>query len=110
MTPQTNDAYNGSLRDIVFPAGILKPPIFDRNADAAMNYGGWRRDQLRELTCMASTTKAARSMRTARCAIGGQPDRRWRVRLRARKALASAGIRRLEPLPGVHINGEHPDS
>jgi len=22
MTPQTNDAYNGSLRDIVFPAGI----------------------------------------------------------------------------------------
>ena len=29
MTPQTNDAYNGSLRDIVFPAGILQPPIFD---------------------------------------------------------------------------------
>ena len=30
MTPQTNDAYNGDLRDIVFPAGILQPPIFDR--------------------------------------------------------------------------------
>ena len=29
MTPQTNDAYNGLLRDIVFPAGILQPPIFD---------------------------------------------------------------------------------
>ena len=29
MTPQTNDAYNGSLRDIVFPAGILQPPFFD---------------------------------------------------------------------------------
>ena len=27
MTPQTNDAYNGSLRDIVFPAAILQPPI-----------------------------------------------------------------------------------
>jgi putative endopeptidase len=39
MTPQTNDAYNGSLRDIVFPAGILQPPIFDPNADAAINYG-----------------------------------------------------------------------
>jgi putative endopeptidase len=39
MTPQTNDAYNGSLRDIVFPAGILQPPIFDVNADAALNYG-----------------------------------------------------------------------
>jgi len=39
MTPQTNDAYNGSLNDIVFPAAILTPPIFDLNADAAINYG-----------------------------------------------------------------------
>ncbi len=39
MTPQTNDAYNGSLRDIVFPAAILQPPIFDANADPAVNYG-----------------------------------------------------------------------
>jgi putative endopeptidase len=39
MTPQTNDAYNGSLRDIVFPAGILQPPIFDADADPAVNYG-----------------------------------------------------------------------
>jgi putative endopeptidase len=39
MTPQTNDAYNGSLRDIVFPAGILQPPIFDPAADPAVNYG-----------------------------------------------------------------------
>ena len=39
MTPQTNDAYNGSLRDIVFPAGILQPPLFDANADPAVNYG-----------------------------------------------------------------------
>jgi len=39
MTPQTNDAYNGLLRDIVFPAGILQPPIFDPSADGAINYG-----------------------------------------------------------------------
>ncbi|MBI3676007.1 MAG: M13 family metallopeptidase [Proteobacteria bacterium] len=39
MTPQTNDAYNGTLRDIVFPAGILQPPMFDANADPAINYG-----------------------------------------------------------------------
>jgi putative endopeptidase len=39
MTPQTNDAYNGSLRDIVFPAGILQPPEFDPAADPAVNYG-----------------------------------------------------------------------
>ncbi|HTQ14545.1 MAG TPA: M13 family metallopeptidase [Rhizomicrobium sp.] len=39
MTPQTNDAYNGTLRDIVFPAGILQAPVFDANADPAINYG-----------------------------------------------------------------------
>lgn len=39
MTPQTNDAYNGSLRDIVFPAGILQAPMFDPAADSAFNYG-----------------------------------------------------------------------
>jgi putative endopeptidase len=39
MTPQTNNAYNGSLRDIVFPAGILQPPVFDAAADPAVNYG-----------------------------------------------------------------------
>ena len=39
MTPQTNNAYNGLMRDIVFPAGILQSPIFDANADAAINYG-----------------------------------------------------------------------
>jgi putative endopeptidase len=39
MTPQTNNAYNGIMRDIVFPAGILQSPIFDANADAAINYG-----------------------------------------------------------------------
>lgn len=39
MTPQTNNAYSGSLNDIVFPAGILQPPIFDPDADPAINYG-----------------------------------------------------------------------
>jgi putative endopeptidase len=39
MTPQTNDAYNGDLRDIVFPAGFLQVPIFDSDADTAINYG-----------------------------------------------------------------------
>ena len=41
MTPQTVNAYyNSSFNEIVFPAGILQPPFFDPNADAAVNYGG----------------------------------------------------------------------
>jgi putative endopeptidase len=41
MTPPTNNAYyNPSYNEIVFPAGILLFPMFDVNADDALNYGG----------------------------------------------------------------------
>jgi len=41
MTPQTVNAYNGGLENkIVFPAGILQPPLFNPDADPAVNYGG----------------------------------------------------------------------
>ena len=40
MSPATVNAYNGGLENkIVFPAGILQPPYFDPQADAAVNYG-----------------------------------------------------------------------
>jgi putative endopeptidase len=40
MSPATVNAYNGGLENkIVFPAGILQPPLFDPQADAAVNYG-----------------------------------------------------------------------
>ena len=41
MTPQTVNAYyNPGTNEICFPAGILQPPFFDADADAAENYGG----------------------------------------------------------------------
>ena len=41
MTPQTVNAYyNPTRNEIVFPAGILQPPLFDAHADDAVNYGG----------------------------------------------------------------------
>jgi len=41
MTPPTVNAYyNPNMNEIVFPAGILQPPFFDFEADAALNYGG----------------------------------------------------------------------
>jgi len=40
MTPQTVNAYyHPMLNEIVFPAAILQPPFFDKNADDALNYG-----------------------------------------------------------------------
>jgi predicted metalloendopeptidase len=41
MTPPTVNAYySGSHNEIVFPAGILQPPFFDRSMDDAVNFGG----------------------------------------------------------------------
>ncbi|NOY51915.1 MAG: M13 family metallopeptidase [Chlorobi bacterium] len=40
MTPQTVNAYyNPTNNEIVFPAGILQPPFFNKDADDAVNYG-----------------------------------------------------------------------
>lgn len=41
MTPPTVNAYySGFHNEIVFPAGILQPPFFDRTMDDAVNFGG----------------------------------------------------------------------
>ncbi|NPV63565.1 MAG: endothelin-converting protein [Methanotrichaceae archaeon] len=40
MPPQAVNAYNDPMKNtIVFPAGILQPPFFNRDADDAVNYG-----------------------------------------------------------------------
>ena len=40
MTPQTINAYyNPVFNEVVFPAAILQPPVFDPHASAAVNYG-----------------------------------------------------------------------
>jgi putative endopeptidase len=41
MTPPTVNAYySSSYNEIVFPAGILQPPFFDKKLDDAVNFGG----------------------------------------------------------------------
>ena len=41
MTPPTVNAYySPNNNEIVFPAGILQPPFFDRDMDDAINFGG----------------------------------------------------------------------
>jgi putative endopeptidase len=41
MTPPTVNAYySSSFNEIVFPAGILQPPFFDKAMDDAVNFGG----------------------------------------------------------------------
>jgi putative endopeptidase len=103
MTPQTVDAYNGSLRDIVFPAAILQAPNFDPNADAAVNFGGVGAVIGHELTHgfddqgrMLDSAGALRDWWTAADAAAFQ----------ARAAVLGAQFAAYEPLPGLHINPE----
>ncbi len=103
MTPQTNDAYNGSLRDIVFPAGILQPPMFDANADPAINYGAAGGVIGHELTHgfddegrKIDATGALRDWWTA------EDAKTFEARAKRLGAQYSA----FEPVPGAHINGD----
>jgi len=103
MTPQTNDAYNGSLRDIVFPAAILQPPIFDPNADAAMNYGAAGGIIGHELTHgfddQGRKIDADGALRDWWSADDAKA-------FEARAKQLGAQYSAFEPLPGVHINGD----
>jgi putative endopeptidase len=103
MTPQTNDAYNGSLRDIVFPAGILQPPEFDPAADPAVNYGAIGAVIGHELT--HGFDDEGRKLDAA-----GQLRDWWSkadaAAFEARAKRLGAQYSSYEPVPGVHINGD----
>ncbi|PZR73718.1 MAG: peptidase M13 [Chthoniobacterales bacterium] len=103
MTPQTNDAYNGSLRDIVFPAGILQPPMFDANADPAINYGAIGAVIGHELT--HGFDDQGRKFDAE-----GKLNDWWTAEdaktFEARAAVLGAQYAKFEPLPGAKVNGE----
>jgi putative endopeptidase len=101
MTPQTVDAYNGGLRDIVFPAAILQPPDFDASADAAVNFGAIGSLIGHELT--HGFDDQGRKLD----ASGNLRD--WWTEsdasaFKARAAVLGAQFASYEPVPGLHIN------
>jgi putative endopeptidase len=103
MTPQTNNAYNGSLRDIVFPAGILQPPMFDPAADPAVNYGAIGAVIGHELT--HGFDDEGRKLDSS-----GQLRDWWTTAdaaaFEARAKRLGAQYSSYEPVPGAHINGD----
>ena len=101
MAPQIVNAYNGSLRDIVFPAAILQPPFFDPAADDAVNYGSIGAIIGHEMTHgfddqgrMLDASGALRDWWTPADAAA----------FRARAAKLGAEYAAFQPLPGLHIN------
>jgi putative endopeptidase len=103
MTPRTNDAYNGSLRDIVFPAAILQAPMFDANADPAVNYGAIGGVIGHEMTHgfddQGRKIDAAGALRDWWTADDAK-------KFEARAAMLGKQYSQFQPLPGVHVNGD----
>jgi putative endopeptidase len=104
LTPPTVNAYyNPTMNEIVFPAGILQPPMFDPNADDAINYGG-------------IGTVIGHEMTHGFDDQGRQYDAEGNLRDWWSPASAEAYKKRAqlvvdqyaayEPLPGKHLNGE----
>jgi putative endopeptidase len=101
MTPQTNNAYSGSLLDIVFPAGILQPPIFDAAADPAINYGAAGGVIGHEITHQfddqGRTVDADGILRDWWTPADADA-------FKARTDVLGAQYAQFEPVPGLHIN------
>jgi putative endopeptidase len=101
LTPQANNAYSGSLMDVVFPAGILQAPIFDAAADPAINYGAVGAVIGHELTHDFDDEGRATDARGALRDWWTPADD---AAFRERAARLGAQYAAFEPLPGLHIN------
>ena len=103
-TPQTVNAYyNPALNEIVLPAAMLQPPLFDPSADDAVNYGGLGATIGHELA-------HALDDRGRRYDSHGEVRRWWSSaeddEYEKRVARLVDQFNRYEPLPGLHVNGE----
>jgi putative endopeptidase len=102
MTPPTSNAYyNPLLNEIVFPAGILQPPIFDAAADPAINYGGAGGVIGHEITHQfddqGRTVDADGILRDWWTPADADA-------FKARTEVLGAQYAQFEPVPGLHIN------
>ncbi|MGH3936333.1 MAG: M13 family metallopeptidase [Pseudonocardiaceae bacterium] len=103
-TPQTVNAfYNARRNEIVFPAAILQPSLFDPTADDAVNYGGIGAIIGHEIShAFDDQGRKFDGTGNLRDWWTPQDGQRFTERTAALTAQYSA----YQPLPGEHINGE----
>jgi putative endopeptidase len=104
MTPQTVNALNLPLQNgLNFAAGILEPPFFDPNADAAANYGATGATIGHEISHSFDSSGAEFNS-------VGKLENWWTAEDAAHFKAASQQLvdqfNKYEPLPGLHLNGE----
>jgi putative endopeptidase len=104
MTPQTVNAYyNPTNNEIVFPAAILQPPFFNKDADDAVNYGA--------IGAVIGHEISHGFDDQGRKSDGDGNLRDWwtpedATAFEARTARLGAEYEAYQPLPGMHINGK----
>ncbi|MEQ1619419.1 MAG: M13 family metallopeptidase, partial [Terricaulis sp.] len=103
MTPHAVNAYyNPPFNEIVFPAGYLQPPLFDPNADPAVNYGGIGGVIGHEMG-HGFDDQGAKS--DARGVLRDWWTAEDFARFRAVTDRLATQYDAFEPLPGLHVNG-----
>ena len=104
MSPQTVNAYYAPARnEVVFPAAILQPPFFDRNADPAVNFGAIGMVIGHELS-HGFDDQGSRYDSTGALRNWWTPTARKQFEQRTDRLVAQ--FNQYEPLEGLHVNGE----
>ncbi len=103
MTPQTVNAYNAPPFDeVVFPAAILQPPFFNKDADPAINYGAIGGVIGHEMT-HSFDDQGRKFDEKGRLHDWWSADDAQRFGVRADRL--GAQFDALSPFPGLHVNG-----
>jgi putative endopeptidase len=103
MNPHlVNAQSNPTLVKVMIPAGILQPPFFDANADAAVNYGAIGVVMGHELSHQFDDQGAKFDEAGALVSWWAPEDI---ARFRAATDRLAAQYDAYQPLPGAHING-----
>ncbi|MGI4956351.1 MAG: M13 family metallopeptidase [Janthinobacterium lividum] len=104
MTPQTVNAYNNPPFDeVVFPAAILQPPFFNKDADPAINYGAIGGVIGHEMT-HSFDDQGRKFDEKGRLHDWWTKEDAKRFQVRADRLGAQYSA--LEPFPGAHVNGK----
>ena len=103
MTPQTVNAYNApDFDEVVFPAAILQPPFFNKDADPAINYGAIGGVIGHEMT-HSFDDEGRKFDENGRLHDWWTADDAKRFGARADRLAAQFDA--LTPFPGLHVNG-----
>jgi predicted metalloendopeptidase len=103
MAPHAINAYyNPPFNEIVFPAGYLQPPVFDPNADPAVNYGALGGVIGHEMG-HGFDDQGAKSDAQGVLRDWWTPEDFARFEALTGRLVAQYDA--FEPLPGIHVNG-----